>query len=87
MALRRLHRRHGRPEAVDAARPVTATLRAVSAFGQSAARSRRGVSQRRVAHLSPGTTYVRRANGTGQSRERHTLSSLTHMGRDVVLCT
>ena len=27
MALRRLHRRHGRPEAVDAARPVTATLR------------------------------------------------------------
>ena len=86
MALRRLHRRHGRPEAVDAARPVTATPRAVSAFGQSAARSRRGLTTARSASLSRDNvrTYGKRDDGT---RERHTLSSLTHMGRDVVLCT
>ena len=52
MALRRLHRRHGRAEAVDAARPVTAMPRAVSAFGRSAARSRRDLNGAKRISLS-----------------------------------
>ena len=80
MALRRLHRRHGRPEAVDAARPVTGDGDAASCVGVWAAccALEKG-SQRREARISlqGQRTYVgKTGRDTG---ERHTLSSLTHM--------